>query len=359
MSGAIVIHYKTPKITTAQCHQRIEIGPYDKTLSALHNAIFWDYIKNGIIPPMMDESGKKELLEFRKHPLSIQLLIKEIHNVEEWKTRMDKEISAGDRKKRSGRPPIRCLPIQFETIEEMVASDMYDEIDEIIYDSCYLKELPRLPKNLVKLNCYHNSLTALPSLPPTLKHLDIHDNKFVVLPDLPPKLKTLICNDNQLEYICTLPRDVNHFVCYNNKLKQLPDIEPGGDCQRGACFGNYNPEANNVPCLHRKLAFVMAGNNPLESLPKDYSKCLRCGYENLVKWGNEDRHIQCFKCKFLISINIKDTPLMEQINAEYNSDISNYLIGAKAAPMEVEGAAAAAESSGDEDGMVISYDNIN
>lgn len=360
MTKHIVIHYKTPKIRETQSHQRIEIGPYDKVLSGKYNAIFWDYVKNGTIPKMMDEDKKKELPEFRKHHRSIQLLIAEIHKVEAWKIRMDKEISAGDRKKRSGRPPIRSLPTQFETIEEMVASDMYDEIDEIIFDTCYLSKLPRLPKNLVKLNCYHNFLTELPPLPPTLQHLDIHDNKFVKLTDLPPNLKILICNDNKLESICTLPRDVHNFICYNNNLKKLPKIKPGGNCQRGACTGYYQPEVNQVPCIHRKLSFVMAGSNPLESLPNDYQKCMRCGNEELAEWGMEGRHIQCTKCKYLISVLINNTPLREHIDAEYNGDITNYLIGAKATPMEVEGTAeAAAESSGDEDGMVISYDTIS
>ena len=89
MSRITVIYYKTSKLSAAQCQRRIEIGAYDKALSEKYNSIYWEYVKNGTIPNMMDEDGKKVLPEYRKHPLDIQLMIADIHKVEEWKKKMD------------------------------------------------------------------------------------------------------------------------------------------------------------------------------------------------------------------------------------------------------------------------------
>lgn len=390
------IYYKTIDMKSAHCHKIIEIGPYDKAHYDAYNAIYWDYIKNGTIPNMFSEDGKRVLLEYQMHPQDIRIMILQMHKVREWKKQIEKwkvdinefknnmrtwEKNMKDWKNKPDanednkppkpleqikpyRPPVYPMNIKFETIDEMVASDLYDQINDINFMNCGLHKLPRLPLKLVILNCYHNSLTELPPLPITLKHLDISNNNFVTLSNLPSNLEFLGCSHNQLEHIDQLPLNVSNFYCEYNKLKILPELPPIQECHRGMCYGNFEPHKNEKPCLHHKLTYVICFDNPLEEFPESYTKCIKCGANNLEQWENYSDKIQCKDCHKIITIDysgsilrksdwqFNDTPLGKNIHGKFDGSLSAYLTSKNA--MNVDG-----ESSCDDDDMVIDYDNIS
>ncbi len=90
-----------------------------------------------------------------------------------------------------------------------------------------LKNIPCLPKNLIKLFCDHNQLQTLPCLPNGLKKLCCFDNQLQNLPCLPGGLKVLWCSGNQLQNLHCLPGGLKYLWCFNNQLQTLPTL-PGG-----------------------------------------------------------------------------------------------------------------------------------
>jgi Leucine-rich repeat (LRR) protein len=344
------IYYKTSKFSIAHCCHSIEIGKYDKILSDKYNKIYWEYIKNGNVPSKFDEDGKNELPEYKKLHLSIRLLINEIIKIDTWKKQMNREISDGLRKKRTGRPPITQLPIQFETINEMISSNLYKDIVEINFMNNSLTELPIIPPNLKILICYNNSLTKIGPLPITLTHLNISNNKLKAIPELPPNLEYLNCSNNNISYIGTLPISLNTLICHNNNLKYFPNMASRQECTRGSCYGDYFFIKNTVPCLHYKLSYVMIDNNPIESLPKSFKYCLKCNGQNIKLAEYKDNMVVCNDCCRTITILLNNTPLKEYGGIKY------HLTDDMSSNMDIDGHI---DYSGDEEGEPISYDKIN
>jgi len=340
------------------------------------------------------------LREYQTLPVDIRLMIMDIYKVEQWKKDIEKwkadmteyrsrviewerDIKAWKKKLDANedskpikpypppkpyKPLIRTMPTKFETIEEMVASDLYNQIDNINFSDNNLPVLPVLPQNLVVLNCQHNALTELPPLPDTITHLDISYNQFVILPDLPPRLRFLSCTNNQIEYIGQIPNTLEHLICYDNKLKHLPELESRQTCTRGTCYNNFSPDKNEVPCLHYHLTYVMCSGNPLESFPDSYKRCMKCGGQNLELWDGYIDKFHCKDCYRLISIQchgikttkskilnpweFEDCPLGKIIQSQFGGNILAYLLGAT--DMEID-----EETSGDDEGTPIHYDNIS
>lgn len=347
------IYYKDKKMGMGGTHNTIIIGPYDKIKSDEYNIIYWDYIKNNTVPKMLDDVGK-ELREYRSLHFESQYLISEIYKIEEWKTEQNKPKEETLKKThiKRGRPPITRLPIQYESIDEMITNDHYNDIVEITFMNIHLKTLPILPKDLVVLNCYNNLLTNLPALPDTLKELNISNNQFTVSPNLPPYLVYFNCSYNNIEYIEYLPTTIKLFHCSNNNLKQLPEQPPKQICHRGLCHGDYIPENNKVNCVCRRMSYVSCGSNPLESFPKSYSECLKCGSKKIML--KPDKTIVCKDCAQMLNISFKNTPIFEIIQTKFDGDILSYLRSNGDTTMELEEV-----SSGSDDGMSISYNNID
>lgn len=347
------IYYKTTSFTKLQCQHVIEIGPFDKEISDEYNTIYWQYVKNNVVPGKLDEYGNNELPSYAKLHYTSKILVDEIYQIEEWNMRMVREINEGERKKKSGRPSLTQLPIQYETIADMVASPMYDDIVEINFMSNNLTELPRLPKNLKILSCLRNKLSSLPKLPDTLIELDISFNEFKTLNNIPPNLVMLSCSDNQLEFIGKLPNTMKQLFCYNNKLRALPELNAAGECKHGTCHGNYEPSENKIPCLHNKLVDVFAQDNPIVSIPKSYFTCMKCYGTEFNMCDYKLDTIVCKGCRKQLRIILKNTPL------EKSGGLERLISGDMPVSMDIEKPAHSGSGSDEDDDMVISYDKIN
>ncbi len=100
-----------------------------------------------------------------------------------------------------------------------------------LYLSCLnLKNIPCLPKNLIKLYCYNNQLQTLPCLPGELKHLGCYNNQLKILPCLPDGLKILTCYNNQLQSLPCLPNTLVKLKVSNNMLDFIKLIEIHEGC---------------------------------------------------------------------------------------------------------------------------------
>jgi hypothetical protein len=74
-------------------------------------------------------------------------------------------------------------------ISESNISDLYNLPDTLIYLSCSVLELtkiPQLPPNIYKLWCHDNLLTEIPQLPPSILYFSIYNNPVADLSNLPP-----------------------------------------------------------------------------------------------------------------------------------------------------------------------------
>jgi hypothetical protein len=112
-----------------------------------------------------------------------------------------------------------------------------------------LKEIPYLPPNIDKIKCKGNvSLTRITNIPASLRSLVCHNcqleqlpveitnsdlrvlrcqnNRLTSLPKLPGNLIALDCSDNFLKSLgMVLPHNLKILVCANNKLTTLPPLD--------------------------------------------------------------------------------------------------------------------------------------
>jgi Leucine-rich repeat (LRR) protein len=89
--------------------------------------------------------------------------------------------------------------------------NLSDDVKILNCNSIELKNLSKLPKNLIELYCKYNYLSELPELPNSLTSLYCNNNKLTELPGLPDSLEYLDCysdiisdNFNNFENIITL-----------------------------------------------------------------------------------------------------------------------------------------------------------
>ena len=139
--------------------------------------------------------------------------------------------------------PSEFIKSSYDSFDEILALDNYDDIYSIQCGNCNLFELPKkLPARLVSLSCPSNNLTKLP--------------------DLPNTLSTLICCNNKLSYLPEYPKSIRRINCSNNELKQLP-------------------------VHHSGLDFYSFGNNPIDNLIWDYFESRRSRKINFHRWNDK------------------------------------------------------------------------
>ena len=117
----------------------------------------------------------------------------------------------------------------YNSFEEIIYLEDYDDI---VFIDCYenqLTELPILPLSLKSLICSNNQLTNLPTLSDNLKKLWCSDNKLTELPILPDSLSQLYCKSNQLTELPTLPGSLKGITYYNNPIHDFIDRNFNGN----------------------------------------------------------------------------------------------------------------------------------
>lgn len=163
--------------------------------------------------------------------------------------------------------------------DTLLITSINDTITEIYINECYLYKLPKLPHNLITLNCETNLLSELPELPLTLQFLICNNNKLTKLPNLPASLIYFSCGNNLLTEIpylhspilhtlyiyanfitklVNIPKSVLYFNCANNYISELPDLPSNLLCFD--CSNNYLKE---LPYLPTNLFYFQRFNNPL------------------------------------------------------------------------------------------------
>ena len=110
--------------------------------------------------------------------------------------------------------------------DSLLLTTLNDTITEIYINECYLYKLPKLPDNLITLNCETNLLSELPELPLTLQFLICNNNKLTKLPNLPASLIYFSCGNNLLTEIPYLHSPLLHTfyiqVNFITKLENIP-----------------------------------------------------------------------------------------------------------------------------------------
>ena len=112
----------------------------------------------------------------------------------------------------------------YESFNEIVKLDNYNDIIHIKCWNSNLSSLPELPNSLEILYCGYNILSSLPELPNSLKILKCFNNNIDRLPKLPNSLIELLCYNNNLSSLPELPNSLIYFSCNNNNLSSLPEL---------------------------------------------------------------------------------------------------------------------------------------
>ncbi len=177
-----------------------------------------------------------------------------------------------------------------DTINERIEKWRIDgNTDEILdLSNLGLEELPRLPSNLIKLNCSSNKLTILRELPEGLQYLNCSRNQIYLIEEFPINCKYIDCSFNRLKSLPDLPIDCTYLnISHNlfNRLPQLPDtIEYLNYFNNNISDKVYDdiilmPNIKNVNGA--KIMFVEA---PLENnypeVPSPKIKLSKCIYKN-------------------------------------------------------------------------------
>lgn len=184
--------------------------------------------------------------------------------------------------------------IHYDTIEEVLALENYDEITSIIIGSDEIHvnpnpyyELPeKLPKKLLVLACGNNAIDKLPELPDNLIDLVCNNNKLTEIPSLPKNLRYFRCSSNKLEFLPELPENLICMMCHDNKLKILPPLPQS--IQYVSCYINNLTEYPIIYNVNNLKIFV-SGLNPIDKKYIDL-------YFPKSKFGG-DRFIEYFKFK--------------------------------------------------------------
>ncbi len=112
--------------------------------------------------------------------------------------------------------------ISTTNISNILILSKFTYLQELICSHNYIKILPELPKNLVKLDCSFNELKFLPELPEKLSCLVCNDNFLTHLPILPKNLHSLYCSFNKLVELPVLPLNLIILHCSYNKIINIP-----------------------------------------------------------------------------------------------------------------------------------------
>jgi len=116
----------------------------------------------------------------------------------------------------------------FESVNKEIEIFIIDDWNKVNDDTTSIilkysmKELPELPKNLIKLWCGDGILKKLPHLPDSLEFLYCQNNQIIELPILPNSLQELYCYNNKLTTLPELPNSLIELWFDNNPLEVLP-----------------------------------------------------------------------------------------------------------------------------------------
>jgi hypothetical protein len=148
----------------------------------------------------------------------------------------------------------------YESFNEIIELDNYNEI---IYIECRhnnLSSLPELPNSLIELRCYSNRLYCLPKLPNSLEMLWCSENNISSLPELPNSLKILWCDNNSLSNLPELTNSLEIMGCSNNNLSSLPELP-----NSLIYFSCNNNNLSSLPELPNSLNFLKYIHNPIHA----------------------------------------------------------------------------------------------
>ncbi len=118
----------------------------------------------------------------------------------------------------------KCVK-NFNSINELLGCDNYNDIIYLKISDCNLFELPILPENLYELDCSNNNIYSLSILPYNLRYLKCsHNNLYKLLDHFPSYLTHIDCSTNNLFKINNLPNKLRYLLCKNNNITFLPKI---------------------------------------------------------------------------------------------------------------------------------------
>jgi len=102
----------------------------------------------------------------------------------------------------------------YNSIEEILKIDNYDDIIYIYCAYENLSSLPKLPNSIHELWCSNNNLSRLPELPNSLTKLCCSNNNIYRLPEFPKSLTYCWCDGNSLSSLPELPN--SSILHYHN-----------------------------------------------------------------------------------------------------------------------------------------------
>ena len=107
---------------------------------------------------------------------------------------------------------------KYNSFEEILKLDNYNDIIHINCSNNNLSSLPELPNSLTKLWCDNNNLSSLPELPNSFTHLYCGYNNLSYLPNLPNSLRIIWCYNNNISSLPKLPNSLRHFYYSTNPI---------------------------------------------------------------------------------------------------------------------------------------------
>jgi Leucine-rich repeat (LRR) protein len=146
----------------------------------------------------------------------------------------------------------------YNSIEEILKIDNYDDIIYIYCAYENLSSLPKLPNSIHELWCSNNNLSRLPELPNSLTKLCCSNNCLAILPELPNSIIYLNCSYNLLSSLPELPNSLIEFVCSCNNLSSLPKIPK---LLKTMWCSNNN--LSSLPELPNSSIFIYYHDNPI------------------------------------------------------------------------------------------------
>ena len=152
----------------------------------------------------------------------------------------------------------------YNSFEEILKLDNYNDIVYINCRSSSLTSLPRLPISLIYLNCDTNSLSSLPELPNSLTYINCTNNNLSSLPELPDSLQYIWYQYNNLSILPELPNSLIELCCSDNDLSNLPKLPKSLTCLW--CDNNYG--LSSLPELPNSLITLCCNCSNLSSLPE-------------------------------------------------------------------------------------------
>jgi len=235
------------------------------------------------------------------------------------------------------------MEIANQRIQEWITNGITE--DELDLSGLRLSSLPKLPNNLLLLNCSSNNLKRLQNLPLSLQKLNCYSNYLTIIENLSElsHLSELVCRRNQLTRLPTLPNRLKILKCANNRLNKLPKLP---NTLEHLDFGSnllirdlpnlshlinlkilycYSNKLTNLRDLPINLQELDCGNNKLTSLHllPNTLKILECSGNDLTSLSELPTTLQKLDCgnNKLTSLQILPGSLIS-LNC-YNNQLPN------------------------------------